>query len=568
MSGEEVYRFGPFELRPAAEELRRNGTVIRLPHQPLRILTMLVERAGEVVTREEIRAALWSEETFVDYEQGINTAIRRIRFALRDTAEAPRFLQTVPRRGYRFVAAVERVVPDELLATFEAAVVRPEPVRIEPPARPRRLRRRDIAAIVVALLMAFVAYAFVRTRDRRNDPAVDVAVMPFRVIGTMPKGLDARSFTEELTTRVTQLHPEVIRVGAPREADLLIEGTLQPAPNGNVRALVRGVDARTHAQLWAETYERSEPAVVALRITRLLAEKHLPPPRVEPLVRTRVSRRALELYKQARTERNRPRALRDLDRALALFREAVKLEPKFAEAWSGIGDINAERHQWADARAALNRAIRLDPRCAEAHNDLGLLLMQYDRAYGAAEDALRRAIAIDSDYLDAHFNLAVLSAAMGQHEQAITEMQRVRQLAPLQYVPSNAVAVLYFHARRFDEAEAEYRALLAMQQNVQAARWGLLSIDIARDRRRGRTESYFELEPELVAGWRAGRIDDYILASYYAQRGDADRAFELLDAAIAKHAPSAMYLYVDPRFDNLRNDPRLASRLRTLRFGS
>ena len=569
MSGSEVFRFGRFELRPAAEELRRNGTIVRLPHQPLRILTMLVTRAGELVTREEIRAAVWGDETFVDYEQGINTAIRQIRFALHDAAEAPRFLQTVPRRGYRFIAAVERIEPEEMLATFEAAVIPPPPVVVAepPPAKRFRVRRRDLLAVAIALLVAFVAYALVKTRAERNEPGVDVAVMPFRVIGTMPPTLDPRAFSEELTARVTQLQPDVIRVGAAAGADLLIEGTLH-ASGENVRALVRGVDAKTRAPLWAESYERSQPSVVALRVTRLLAQKHLPPPRSEPLVRTRVSRRALELYKQARTERNRPRTQRDLDRALTLFREALKLEPELAEAWSGIGDIHAERRELKKARAALTRAIELDPKCAEAHNDLGFLLMQYDRAYGPAEDALRRAIAADPDYIDAHFNLAVLSSAMGQHEQAVAEMRKVQQLAPLFYLPGNAMANIYFQARRFDEAEAELRACIALQQNIELAQLGLLSIQLARNPRHGQSERMRELESELVAAWEADRLGDYMLATYYAQRGNADRAFELLDSAIANHAPHTLYLFVDPRFDNLRNDPRFAARLKAMRFGS
>jgi DNA-binding winged helix-turn-helix (wHTH) protein/tetratricopeptide (TPR) repeat protein len=570
MSGGEVFRFGRFELRPDAEELRKNGVAIHLPHQPLRILTLLIARAGEIVTREEIRAAVWGDETFVDYEQGINTAIRQIRHALNDTAEAPRFLQTVPRRGYRFIAAVERIVPEELLATFEAAVVPPaEPLVVieAAPAKQRRVRRRDVAAVAVALLVAFVAFALVRTRDEREDkPGVGIAVMPFRSIGRLPIGVDARSYTEELTTRVTQLHPERIRAGALGDADVLIEGTLQRSPGDHVRVIVRGVDARTRAQLWAETYERADAAVVAFRITRLLAQKHLPEPRFEPLVRTNVSPEARELYKQARIERNRPRAQRDLDRALRLFHEALKLEPKFAEAWSGIGDIHAERRQLEQARAALNRAIQLDPKCAEGHNDLALILMEHDHAYGPAEDALRRALAADPEYIDAHFNLAVLLTATGQHEAAIAEMRRVQQLAPLRFVPSIAMAVMYFHARRFDEAEAEYRACVAMQQNVTIAKWGLRTIEVVRDAKKGLTESFRQSEKALKEEWRAGRIDDYILAAYYAQRCDHDRAFELLDSAIAKRAPLTVYLYVDPRFDNLREDPRFAARLKALRF--
>ena len=157
-----MLRFGPFELDPEGEELRRSGTLVRLAHQPFRILLLLIRRAGEVVSREEIHAAIWGDETYVDFEHGINSAIRQIRSALADNAEQPRYIRTLPRRGYSFIAAVEHV------ANPAEPVVEPKP---SPPARPAAPRGIVAVAIIVALLAA--SYRFVQTSPSSSKRSHD-----------------------------------------------------------------------------------------------------------------------------------------------------------------------------------------------------------------------------------------------------------------------------------------------------------------------------------------------------------------------------------------------------------
>lgn len=555
------YRFGKFELLPESEELRKSGMVLRMAHQPFRILLMLVSRAGEVVTREEIRDAIWPPGTYVDHGQGINTAIRQIRAALNDTAEAPRYVQTLPRLGYRFVAAVERVVPEELVTTLESLLTPHAPPAEEPrgtedprgTAEPRgteepSLRRRRSSLLTVLIVLALTLFAGRDEPVSANSGQLRIALEPFRVLGEAK--VDAAALRAEVATRVGDLHPRLIQI-ADQDADVLLGGTIQPAPEG-ARVTLRAVDGRTRALLWSETYNRAADGELVMelgyRAMHAVAVRYMPPPRVEPLVRSRVSRRALELYRQARVERLRPRPQRNLDRALVLFGEAIQREPEFAEAWSGIGDIWVERaSEWTgtrrevaaeQARIALRRAVQLDPRCAEAHNDLGVVQLMHERAYGAAEDSLRRAIAADPEYVDSYVNLALLLSAMGLHDAAVAEFRRLQQRFPQRYAPSTVLASIYFMARRDTDARAEHRAAeLVHQRNVPAP-------------------------------WELDETDDYSVAARLAVSGEPDAAFAALDRAIDAHLLWALQLFVDPRFDRLRQDPRFAERLARMRFAS
>ena len=600
---EAPFRFGKFELVPDLAQLRKSGTIVRLPHQPFRVLHLLVSRAGTVVTREEIRQELWGSETFVDFEHGINAAIRNIRFALNDHAEAPRYLETIPRRGYRFIAAVER----------DAA-----PPGGAPEARttPAATRSRRPLTLAVVLLASIAAGALIR--ENPSPPATHrVAILPFRVIGErLPAELDARAFAEEVHTRLSRLRPERISVIDPNlvasrartnvplselaratGADSLVIGTIRKTADG-ARVIVRCVDGHSQKELWTQTHERTFresrafPIAVAHRVVHAIAAQVLPPAREEPVLRTHVNAAALNLYRQARVERTLPMPQQNPERALELFHAALRAAPRFAEAWAGIGEVWLERaissagsHQMPDvekARPALLRAIALDPNCAEAQNDYGLLLLLFDHDYAGAETAFRRAVRIDPELSQAHSNLAWVLSAMAKHDEAIAVYHRAQQLDPMMLSPDRAMAVIYLMARRYDEASAEYREVELVKQNVTGVQWGLMaaliaqsqydeaSAVIARMKPQGNVpvslhepfeKAYRRLEPVMHAADREYIGHDYVLAAYYAQGGDRDRAFEHLDRAIEAHAALTIYLNVDPRLDNLRSDPRFAARL-------
>ncbi len=569
-------RFGPFELDPDREELKRSGLALRLAGQPFQILRLLVDRAGELVTREEIQAKIWGEETHVGFEQGINTAIRQIRMVLGDHAEAPQYVQTIPRRGYMFIAPVERRA-------------------LSPPKADGGLRARRStwqAVVTVTLLSILVA------ARHRTPAAHTVAVHPFRTIGAKPMGVDDRVFAEELRAAIAVLPARsVTLIASPGDrADLVIDGTIQRAGNG-IRVIVSGIDGRSHAQLWSDTYERPNDWTdgiaieTAHRVAHTIAQRYLPPPRHEPVVVTKARPPAMELYRKGRAERNR-----DPERARRLFETALVAEPRFAEALSALADIWTVRTLSAaprlrrdaawTAKDYASRALQLQPRNAEAWSAMGVIALQYEYDLPAADDALRRATVCDPEYSDAHFNLAVALTARGQFNDALREYAIARQLDPIAFDLHPMEPLLHLHARRYEDSLARYRESLALNRDATGLLLGMLSVHVLQHHwpeaielshriaaqretpiqtvpptEAGFQDAYRALEPFILDSHRRGLFNEYTVATYYAELGDKERALAQLQRAITNHAPSVSYILVDPRLDRLRKDPRFPALL-------
>lgn len=593
-----LLRFGPFEFDPDREELKRSGLPLRLSGQPFQILRLLLERAGEVVTREEIQAAVWGGETHVGFEQGINTAVRQIRIVLGDHAEEPRYVQTVPRRGYVFIAPVEHIERIERAEDVAEVAVPPEP------ERRGRSRVQAVVAAATALVFAVTLFSILIAARHDTRPARSFAVNPFRTIGPRAGGVDERMFAEELRAAIATLPASSITLltSPGGRADVVIDGTVQRTENG-VRVIVSGIDARSRAQLWSETYERpsdwTEGIAIetAHRVAHCIAQKYLPAPRHEPIVVTNVRPRTLELYRKGRIERNR-----DLNRAQRFFEAAVAAEPRFAEAWSGLADIWAERALMAapEARPAATRktkeyaarALQLQPRNAEAWSAAGMIAQQYEYDLPAADDAFRRATIYDPDYSDAHFNRAVALTARGQFNEALREYAVARQLDPAQFDLHPMLGMLDLQARRYDDSLARYRESLAMNRDAPNLLLGMLWVYAAQRRwpeaietcrkvaaqkeirvravpptAEGFHAAYRDLEPVILDAYRRGVFNEYTVAAYYAQLGDKERALERLRGALAGHAPSFSFVLVDPRLDPLRGDPRFDALLHGTKLG-
>jgi DNA-binding winged helix-turn-helix (wHTH) protein/tetratricopeptide (TPR) repeat protein len=606
-----VLRFGPFELDAERDELRRSGLVLRLPHQPSRLLLMLIRRAGEVVTREEIREELWGSETHVDFEQGINAAIRQIRYQLGDNAEAPRYVKTIPRRGYVWIAPVETVETSTGLSqlshmdrtdrtdraegmdggTADAGTVAPVPA----PEQPRTRRAPRMVLVATALLAVAAVVLWLPFRESRRT----IAVVPFRAMGALPTGIDPRAFTQELRSTVGALartHVVVLDERSAGDAQVRIEGTIQRAGD-NVRAIVSGIDTRSRTQIWTETYVRQlgDHHNMAMQTAHLVAHevvrRFLPPPQHEPLLRTRVPPRVLEQYRQARTERRRSLPDPDGKRAEALFEQALRRQPKFAEALSGLADIWLQRTAHpgptrgpaiAKCREFAARALALQPENAEARAALGLIALQYEWDLTTAEQFLREAVRNDPLYVDARFNLAMLLVARGEFDDAIAMYEESRALDPIDFDLFHGEGMLYLRARRYEEAVAKYREILRFRDSNQAW-WGILWASIkrhdwneavsilrpmlnmpprpygaraTREEFRGLFRSLERLVLELR---ERGIFEDYQVAAYYSERGDRDLAFAALTRAVQNRSPVLPYLMADPRFDTIRNDPRYAA---------
>jgi DNA-binding winged helix-turn-helix (wHTH) protein/tetratricopeptide (TPR) repeat protein len=603
-----ILRFGPFELDADREELRKSGFVLRLPHQPMRVLLLFVQRAGEVVTREELQEAIWGSETHVDYEQGINAAIRQIRYHLGDNAEAPRYLRTIPRRGYVFIAPVEHMARPELLLpappATEPAVDRPAPIVIAPPPATARPGLALVAMMLLVLTLTASAVLWLRRPGTpfATQPRAPrtVAVAPFTVIGRLPEGVDPRIFVQELRATIGSLssrHVVLLEQRSPRTAQVRIEGTIQQEAE-SIRVIVSGIDVASHTQIWSETYDRPlaeahrMPIQIAYLVSHEMARRFLPPPRREPLLRSKVSPQARESYRLARLERARSFPDPDAKRAEQLFEQAIRQDPKFAEAWSGLADIWAERtlggpgpvraRAAARTRECANRALALQPANVEARSALGGIAFQYDYDLAAAEQIFRGVVADDPEYVDAHNNLSMALTARGEVEGALHAYIAARELDPAEFDLHPSEAAIYLRAHRFNEALAIYRDILAFRDS-RASKWGILWASIAQERWTDAAtfcrlisgqpavageatyddfrKAFAALEPFILENYQRGAFDDYLVASYYAELGDADRAFDRLNRAVDAKVPVVCYLLVDPRLDPLRRDPRFATLL-------
>jgi DNA-binding winged helix-turn-helix (wHTH) protein/tetratricopeptide (TPR) repeat protein len=591
-----LLRFGPFEIDPEDEELRRAGTLVRLARQPFRILLLLIRRAGEVVSREEIHAAIWGNETYVDFEHGTNSAIRQIRSALADNAEQPRYIRTLPRRGYSFIAAVEHVANAD-----EPAVI---PIA-EPKSEPPRPRRSTVGIAAVAIIVALLAasYRFVQT-SATTPSARAIAVEPFRRLGPPIAGVDERTFAEELRATIARLpRAQVSLIDGGGRADYIISGTVRQTEDGS-RAIVSIVDAASRTQIWSETFQRPAKrsdgmaVEVAHRVMRELAHRFLPAPHGEPALRTQAPPKVIALYNRARLAHSRSQAY-DWMRTKALYEAVLHQEPRFAEAWSGLSDvwigqalegpIAACDRAAARALACAQRAVALQPGNAEAHSTLGLLAAQRDYDLATAEDELRRATGSDPQYVDARVNLAMVLAMRGQADDSLREFTIAQQLDPAGLDLSQFEPLLHLYARRYEDARARYRDILAVNPDSVGATWGLMFTYIAQKNWSEALALAATIRPEAIKavpateegflsvyrgfdlylqdGRRQAKLNDYYLAIYYAQIHDRDRSFQSLNRAIDVHTPAVSYIMVDPRLDNLHGDPRFRAALARINLG-
>src|SRR5262245_44424102 len=431
--------FASFEVDTASGELRRQGLKIRLQDQPFRLLVLLLERAGDVVTREEVREKLWPADTYVDFDHSLNTAVRKLREALGDSAETPRYVQTLARRGYRFIAPVARRRTAQVAdsGNADAASVVP-PATAQPPAS---ARRRLILPMVIAIgVAALVAYGIVPRQGpaTQSGRRLTLAVLPFdNLSGDADQEYLSDGLTEEMITQLARLEPDRLKVLARsstwkykradrdigqlrRElgADFVLEGSLRRAGE-RVRVTAQLVRGDDQSHVWAETYERELRDVlilqseVAAAIARTIAVT-LTPDAQARLARARpVRSEAYQDYLRGRFFWNR-RTAAALKQALGYFEKAIAADPGYAPAYSGLADSYSTlgassvvgglppREAMPKAKAAALEALRIDGTLAEAHVSLATIHLLYDWDSAACDKEFRRALELDPNYTAAH----------------------------------------------------------------------------------------------------------------------------------------------------------------------
>jgi len=562
-----VLRFGPFELDRTAGELRRAGRRLRIQPQPLRLLAHLAENPGRAVGRDELRRVLWDDGTHVDFDRGLNFCVRRVRAALGDDAETPRYVQTVPRRGYRFVAPVEGG---------------------SSPAPPRRSfpRLRVAALLAVAALASWTAVS----SGNRDPERVILAVLPFES-GPEAESL-AEGLGEELNTALGRLAPgrlgviartSVRRYPSPRDlADVRRELGVELAVEGSVRRegsrtrvdarLVRTSDG---SQLWSERVDGEFGGDLALveevtrRVADALARELVPGPEGLP-AGPRLGAAPEDLHTaRALLLRGDPDSL---SRARALLGALVEREPREPRAWAALADVE-HRLRFATGsgsldgvrrgHAAARRAIELEPRLADGHHMLGLIELWHGWDPARAGESLERALQLDAASARAQHDDAWHWIARGRPEAAVAAIRRARRLDPVSPEANCDVGWVLLRARRYGEAAAACRRTLLIEPGYPQA---LACAATAAERLSGDATTHSERVGlrearevrRLALEERAaeGRPDPYHLALVQAALGRADEAFASLERAFDRRAPLMVMLGSDPELDPLRGDPR------------
>jgi TolB-like protein/DNA-binding winged helix-turn-helix (wHTH) protein/Flp pilus assembly protein TadD len=488
-----VIRFGPFEFQPATGELRKHGLRVKLRGQPIELLTMLLQRPGEPVTREELQRLLWPADTYVDFEHSLNAAIKRLRAALGDSADAPRFIETLAGRGYRFIAPVSQPAEEApQIAPTAAANGKPEP---EPEAKLAARRRPGlwIAAAASFVLLILLAMNFARLREvvrgrTSPGPIRSLVVLPLANLSGDP---DQDYFVEGMTDALRQ-HLEGVgslRIIS-RTSSIHYRGSAKPLPDIarelNVDAVVDGsvlrsgdrvrinvelIHAGVDRHLWSNSYERDLRDVFVLQaeVARRIAEEirvTLTPHDRAQLARVRNSDpEAYRAYSNGRVFWNK-RNEQDLKKAIGFFQLALDRDPDYALAYDGLADswlplgwygFVPPSEAFPQARAAITKALGLDDSMAETHTSLAFVNMYYDRDWAGAEREFRRAIELNPNYANGHHWYGEYLSLVGRHAEAIAESQRARELDPLSNIINAWVSSRYFFARQYDKAIEEGR---------------------------------------------------------------------------------------------------------------
>ncbi len=516
-------------MHAGARELSKGGTRIKLRGQPYLILEVLLSRAGEVVTREEIRAKLWPADTFVDFEHSLNTSVKKLRQVLCDSAEDPRYIETVPRLGYRFIAPVEVVTETPkpfTAAPAPEAAVPPPPTRIEPqpvpstapptapPSAPQRSRGKLLrVSLGVLLLLGLVFVGMVVKLPERmrwpfgsSNATVNaslsakqfgsLAVLPLVNLSDDPEQeYFADGMTDELIGDLAQLgslrvisrtsvmhykggKQTVPQIGRELGVDAVIEGTVEREKN-RVRIRVQVIEAASDRHLWARSYDYEIKDVLLLQSTAAhdiateIQGRVVQRPAFSRLNSARtVEPDAYEAYLKGRYFWNL-RTEAGLNKSIEFFQDAIKKDPAFAAAYAGLAGsyslLGSEslppEVARAKARAAASKALELDPASAEGHAELGLIEFYYDWNWEKAEQEFQRAIELNPSYATTHQWYSHYLRAMGRLPEALQQAQQAQQSDPLSLSINTTLAARHRDLRDFKQALDAIQRTLELDPN-------------------------------------------------------------------------------------------------------
>ena len=623
VSADEIIRFEEFELALKSGELRKNGSVIRLQPQPFKVLAFLVSHAGQTISRHELQEAVWEEGTFVDFEHGLNFCIKQIRTALADDAQSPRLIETLPRRGYRFIGEVERVngsAPNELQHLAPAL---PQTPAVRVPEAPQSTNRfLPVLAIAGALLIA--GYFGWRNLNKTATPVskVMVAVLPFdNLSGNSEQDYFSEGMTEEMIARLGRLYPQrlgviartsvmtykgsntdITRIGRELGVDFVIEGSVRRELD-TIRVTAQLIQVSDQTHLWSETFDRSTGD--ALNVQREVAEQiaHALAIRLlterENASKDSTSAEAVDAYLRGRYLWNKG-SPESVGRSVEYFQQAIASDSSYSAAFGGLADsyrllgmfyVMLPNEAYSKAKEAALRAIQLDPKNASAYVSLGTIRFRYEWNWEEAERDFQRALEINPSFGMAHHDYGWFLVAMERFDEGIEHMKRAQRLDPLSPLANSDVGWVYLMARRYDEAIEQIKRTLELEPGFGSA---VACLERAYTLKGRTTEALEILLKENREGGSAIETGDAVqtMRSLYRKKferkleamkttasspysaamisvaaGENDMALKFLERAYSDRDPMLVAVRTDPAFDELRGDARFVSLLKRIGFG-
>jgi TolB-like protein/Flp pilus assembly protein TadD len=573
-SSSDLVRFAGFELDPHAGELRKDdGTRIRLQEQPLQILRILLEQPGRIIAREELRQKIWPSDTFVDFDHGINNAIKRLREALGDTAETPHYIETLPRRGYRFIGKAE--------------------VDVAPATR----RIQSLAVLPLENLSG----------DPEQEYFADG--MTEALITNLAKISALQVVSRTSAMQYKGVHRQLREIARELQVDSVVEGTVMRS-GPRVRISAQLINAHTDAHLWAETYDRDLRDVLELQseVARAIAREvqvKVRPQEQSQLARTRpVDPDAYEAYLKGRYHWNR-RSRDGLGKATQHFQDAIASDATYAAAYAGLADCISILGWWGfvspeqgcgKGKALAMKALELDPNLPEAHTSLAWATAYYDYDFPRCEREFRRAIELNPNYAMAHGWFGITLSMIRDHEEALFEAKQAVRLDPASSIINGMLALVYWFAGLYDASLDQFKKASDLDPAAFQLHWGVGIAHLANGNHdaaiaemetalqlTGRTpmavaflagayaaalrvQETEQLLGELAEISKVRYISHYVVAWVFAAMKQADKAFAELEAAFLEKAAWMVWMKKDPRLEVLRNDPRFQDLLRRMNF--
>jgi TolB-like protein/DNA-binding winged helix-turn-helix (wHTH) protein/tetratricopeptide (TPR) repeat protein len=563
-----VVRFGTYEISFQSGEVRKSGMRIRIQQQPLRVLEILLKHPGEVVTREQLRSQVWPAESFGDFDQAVNIAIGKLRSALGDSAENPQFIETIPKRGYRFIAEVTVVDGEGRIRPVHSSIDLPTTERADKPGTdgltiaPSARTHRSWARWVILGVAAIVALAAIEAwqfRSRRAAPSGirSLAVLPLNNFSGDPsQDYFADGMTDQLITDLAQIsalrvisrtsamvyrgsHKPLPEIARELHVDAVVEGAVQRSGD-RVRITAQLIEASSDKHLWAETYEDNvrDTLMLQKRVASNIAEHiriKLTPQEQASLKKTRVvDPAAYEFYLKGRYFWNK-RTADGLKAAVDYFNQALEKDPKYAQAYTGLADSYALLGDWEygvlspseaypKAKAAAIKAIDADDTLGEAHTSLAFSLDAFDWDWESAETEYKRAIELNPGYATAHQWYSWHLSEMGRSDEAIAEMRKAETIDPLSLIISAEMAEILLVAHRNDEAIEQSRKAIALDANFAIAH---LELGLALMQKQNYAEAIEELQKAITLSGNSTTCTSN-LAYAYAVSGKKSEASILL----------------------------------------